>query len=301
MFPRRGNYLIYAGDRDGSLQVFALDLKSWESRQLTEATALDRYSMTLTADDRFICYVDSGAVWLASVGGSGSPRRLYELSRDSEPGAGLSAVTDGSVVVVDGQTRLIKVGLLRGGVSNVATATEPIFDPMPRPRRGSVLYRTGDGSLWLAHLDGSRSFPLKTAPGGIGPARWSPDGTTILYLNYPGDGRPHALRELSPDTGEDKLIAPTTQFVQFSANKDATVFVGASKSLASPYVLLLIRTARRELTLCEHKSSDPAMASPVLSPDSQRVFFSSDRHGKPALYSMMIEKLVEKTEEEQEK
>jgi oligogalacturonide lyase len=300
VFHRRGNFLIYAGDRDGSLQIFTLDLKSWESRQVTEAASLDRLSMTLTADDRFVCYVDSGAVWLASITGTPSPRRLCELSKDSLPGAGIAAVSDGSALVIDSRTRLNKVTFVRGSVSTVATASEPIFDPMPRPRRASVLYRTGDGSLWLAHMDGSRNVALKTAPGRTGPARWSPDGSVILYLNYPPDGRPHALRELAPDSGEDKFVASTTQFIQFSSNSDASVFVGASKSLASPYVLLLIRAARRELTLCEHRSSDPSMASPVMSPDSQRVFFQSDRHGKPAIYSMAVEKLIEKTENEAE-
>jgi oligogalacturonide lyase len=188
--------------------------------------------------------------------------------------------------------------LLKGTATVIATASEPIRDPIPRPRRASVLYRTAGGELWLAHMDASRNFRLKTAPGRTGPARWTPDGRTVLYLNYPADGRAHTLREVDPDTGEDRLIASTTQFVQFSSNSDASVFVGASGSKASPYVLLLIRAARRELTLCEHRAMNPSEVAPVFSPNSQRVYFQSDRHGKPALYSMAIEKLVEKTDEE---
>jgi oligogalacturonide lyase len=37
--------------------------------------------------------------------------------------------------------------------------------------------------------------------------------------------------------------------------------------------------------------------APIFSPSSQRVFFQSDRHGKPAIYSMSVEKLVEQTGE----
>jgi oligogalacturonide lyase len=120
----------------------------------------------------------------------------------------------------------------------------------------------------------------------------------VLYLNYPGEGKQHTLREYNPDTAEDRLIAPTTQFVQFSSNSDASVFVGASGSKASPYVLLLIRAARRELTLCEHRCANAGDVAPVFSPNSQRIYFQSERHGKPALYSMNVDKLVEKTEEE---
>ncbi len=106
----------------------------------------------------------------------------------------------------------------------------------------------------------------------------------------------NSLRENTPDTGADALIAPTSQFVHFGRNGDASVFVGASGSKASPHVLLLLRMTRREFTLAEHRASDPAMVAPIFSPMSQRVFFASDRHGKPAIYSMSVEKLVEETE-----
>src|SRR5262249_6141125 len=76
-----------------------------------------------------------------------------------------------------------------------------------------------------------------------------------------------------------------------------SVFVGASGSKASPHVLLLVRAVKRELTLAEHRASDARMVSPVFAPSSQRIFFNSDRHGKPAIYSMQIERLVEQTED----
>jgi len=210
----------------------------------------------------------------------------------------MSITLDGpSALLVEQDSRLRMVHLGKGSASTVAEAGEPIFDPIPRPKRASLLYRGRSGSLYLSHFDGSRNVMLKTAPGRTGPARWSPDGRLILYLNYPDEpGKPHTLRELNPDTGEDKLVAPTTQFVQFSPNSDDSVYVGASASKASPYVLLLLRAAKREMTLCEHKSGDPAAVAPVFSPDSQRIYFQSDRHGKPALYTMQIDKLVEKTE-----
>jgi oligogalacturonide lyase len=38
------------------------------------------------------------------------------------------------------------------------------------------------------------------------------------------------------------------------------------------------------------------MVAPIFSPSSQRIFFESDRHGKPAIYTMSVERLVEETE-----
>ena len=48
--------------------------------------------------------------------------------------------------------------------------------------------------------------------------------------------------------------------------------------------------------MAEHKASSAEAVAPLFSPDSQRIYFQSDRHGKPAIYSMHVEKLVEKTD-----
>ena len=135
------------------------------------------------------------------------------------------------------------------------------------------------------------------AEGGVGPALWSPEGRSVYYLSYPEDPHKlHALREFVPDSNEDLGVANTSQFVGIGRNTDASVFVGASGSKASPYVLLLVRAVKRELTLCEHRATDPAIVSPVFAPNSQHVYFGSDRHGKRAIYSIAVEKLVEETE-----
>jgi oligogalacturonide lyase len=60
--------------------------------------------------------------------------------------------------------------------------------------------------------------------------------------------------------------------------------------------LLLLRVTRRELALCEHRASDPSDVRPIFAPSSQRIFFQSDRSGKSALYTMAVDRLVEKTE-----
>ncbi len=80
--------------------------------------------------------------------------------------------------------------------------------------------------------------------------------------------------------------------------RDSSVLVGASGSKASPYVLLLVRSVKRELTLCEHRASDPSRVTTIFSPNSQRIFFQSDQDGKMAIYAMLVDRLVETTETE---
>lgn len=296
IFPRRGGFLLYASDRGGSLQAYTIDTRKWESRQVTEAAALDPASLTLSPDDRSVIYADGSDLKLVPVNG-GSSRPLYTFQ--SRPAAvQLTVTADGPSVLVPDQKALLMISLLpRGGSRKIAENPDGIESPQARPARAAVLYRSKD-ALWLANLEGGRQTRLKTRPGGLGPASWSPDGRLVFYI-YREPGRANTLRQNDPDTGEDKQIAVTSQFAAFALNRDATVFVGASENKAGPYVLLLVRSVRRELVLCEHRASDPAQVAPVFAPDSQKIYFQSDRHGKPAIYSMTVDRLVDKTEEEE--
>lgn len=292
----RGAFLLISSDRGGSLQAYLLDLKTWQMRLLTEAAALDAASLCLSPDGRLLCFRDGDQLCF-QLAGSARQRVVYGWPSEAA-GSCVQVLPEGpSALIVESKTRLRVVNLIRSTTRTVCEYNEPILDQMPRPKRAAAAFRTASGTLVMAHLDGSRTFTLKTPPGVSGPMRWAPDGRALLYLHrHDAASGNTALREINPDSGEDRLIAQTSQFAQFSPNGDASVFVGASRSRAQPDVLLLLRSVRRELTLCSHKASDAAAVAPVFSPDSQRIFFQSDREGKPAIYSMSVERLVEKTD-----
>ena len=114
-----------------------------------------------------------------------------------------------------------------------------------------------------------------------------------------GPGIANTLLEYSLDTGKESLVGKTSNFVHFGRNADSSVFVGASASKAQAFILIMLRITRRELALCEHKSSDPTTVAPVFSPNSQRIYFQSDRLGKSAVFSVAVERLVENTDQEE--
>jgi oligogalacturonide lyase len=169
---------------------------------------------------------------------------------------------------------------------------------MARPRHSQVLYRQ-EGALWQVNADGTGKKQIVIQPGKSEEPLWSPSGRTLLYLHVPNDPKQLiTLREASPDDGSDQLIARTSQFAAFAPNGDASVFAGASRSKASAYILILLRVTKRELTLCEHRASDPSVVSVIFAPDSQSIVFVSDRHGQPALYRVSVERFVEETSEQ---
>ncbi len=295
---RRGNFLLYSSDLAGRMEAFRLDLKNGQSRQLTESENLDPASPTLVGDGTFF-YVDGNRVLNVPISHLRA-REVYRIPEGFEHDGGFSVAEDGqfAALVERNSThwRLRLINVTTGTATTLAEAEEEISDPIPRPRRASILYRRA-GGVWLANFDGQQNYRLRLADGDTGPAQWTPDGRSVVYLNFPSDKHKlNNLREFIPDTNEEKMIANTTQFVAFGMNSDASVFVGASGSKASPHVLLLVRAVKREMTLAEHRAKNPVSVAPIFAPNSQRIYFGSDRDGKPAIYTMSVEKFVEETD-----
>jgi oligogalacturonide lyase len=300
---RNSASLLFSSDRTGSMQAFRMDLKSGEAHQITEAADLDPSSLTFTPDNRSCVYFAGRSLFIAGLS-SFRERELYRVPEGWERAHGMSVGPDGTHATFaeqrESNSRLRMISLGQGVARTVLESPSAMAHPIHRPMRAQILYRQGENALWLVNSDGQQNRQLKIAGGRVLDPNWSNDGKTVLYLNYPEDTKQlHAIRELAPDANTDKLVAKTSQFASFAFNRDAAVFAGASANKGSPYVLLLLRVTQRERTICEHRATDPESVTLTFSPDSQRVYFQSDREGKPAIYSLHVEKLVEKTDDGQ--
>ncbi len=296
---RKRSFLLFSNDRTGSPQLYQLLLNTGEARQLTEASDLDPASPALSPDDRNAYFFDGSSLRHLSISNL-REHEAYRVRDGWRRGAGFSLAPDGkSVVLVETNGSLWQV--LRVALSAkappavLAEAREPLSAPLLRPGRDDVLYRQGERTLMFAAGGASGARALPVAPGGLGPAYWVKGGDAVVYLSVPGPGRLNELRECTPEGPADSQVARTSQFAVFAPNSDGSVFAGASLSKAAPYVLLLLRVTRREFTICEHRASDPAQVGPIFSPDSQRVYFGSDRDGRPAIYSVALDRFIEKT------
>ena len=292
--------LLYGSDRTGQPQAFRLELKTGEGRQLTEVEELDVASLALSSDSRWFCCFAGRSLLQVNLG-TLRQREIYRIPDGWERCPGMSLTPDGAHALFAERrgegSRLRAVSLAQGLSRTVIEARFSIEHPLTRPGRDQILYRQAADALWLVDAGGANNHRLKVAPGRIGSGLWSPDGKNVQYLNFPADAAQlHAIREFSPDAAADRLVAKTSQFACFGANRDSSVFVGASANRSSPTVLLLLRVTRREFTLCEHKAANPENVTPVFSPDSQHVLFQSERDGHPAIYIVHVDKLVEPTE-----
>jgi len=299
---RHNGFMLFCCDRTGSMQAFRMDLKTGQCRQLTSAADLDAETVTLLPGDRTFGYFAGRSLRVMNLA-TLRDREVYRVPEGWNRTSGASVASDGLRAVFgeehEGKCRLRLLTLARGAAETIAESGWRMTHAEANPRRAQILYRQDDEALWQVNFDGRQNRRLKLAEGHIGPARWSPDGRTVLYLHLPDDPKQlHAIREHSPDQNQDKLVGKTSQFAHFGFNANSSVFCGASQNKASPTVLLLLRVSRRELTVCEHKASDPRTVAPVFSPDSQRIYFQSDRDGKRAIYMVRVDKFVEKTDSE---
>jgi oligogalacturonide lyase len=276
-----------------------LELKGGALKPLTAAAALHPRALALSPDDKTLYFTDGDRLLATASSSLSKPRELYRATSPEVWSRGFSLCEDGSTLTFFDGAKLMALNPKTPGkpTPQVITEANPEATEALAFKGNQVIFRDPQKGFH-AYFPALGPKPLRLSlEGQFGPAYWNPDGRSFLFLRTnQGPGKANSLHEYSFDTKQESLVGRTSQFVHFNRNADSSVFVGASGSKAQPYLLLMLRITRRELALCEHKASDATMVAPVFSPSSKRVFFVTDRLGKPAIFSMMVDRLVEPTE-----
>ena len=284
----KSRFLIFSSDRTGKTAPFHLDLRTGTLALLAETTNLDTSSLCLDERAKLVYLLDGG--------------KLIEVTIANKRGRTLGEGISAFGIVSPSEFVVVKHGRLEqldgSGVLAENVSSWCLIQP---GGKGCAFGRIGPANeqeFWYVPLPNSGiAKPKLLASGRISNPFWSPDGQSLFLLRDVEAGNTFCseIREVFPEAEEERVVARTSQFAAFAPNGDASMFVGASGSKAQPTVILLIRSVKRELTLCEHRASNPASVHPVFSPDSRRVYFQSDHQGKSALYSVNVEHLVEPT------
>jgi oligogalacturonide lyase len=280
----RERYLVFSSDRSGAFCPHLVDLRTGAIRQLAQTTALDPQSLMLDRGQRAIFFIDGGKLKQVQI----ANRRVTTITEGMTAFGGRSEAE--LVVVRGGNLETL------GGETFISEVSGPCL-VSPDGTACLVQKAAADCALWVVPIR-PRGEPKLLVSGPLRFPFWSPDSRSVLFLrDVPGNGvMLSEIHRAALDGSPEEIVARTSQFASFSPNGDASVFVGASRSKAQPTVNLLLRSAKREMTLCEHRASKPQAVTPVFAPDSRRVYFESDKEGKSAVYSINVELLVEPTE-----
>ena len=292
--------VLHASERSGNWQPWLVDLGSGALKALPACETMAPAGLSFSFDGRLVFVVD-GARLLGVEPGGAKYRTLYEAREGWQLEGPLAPAEDGTLLLVETQAGRAELRRLKFGRSTLAETVvareDGLIAAVMNPRRALVAWRSTAGVIQLCELDGANARRIETPPGRVLAAQWSPDGQSLLYLHEPAAaGQLNAIREQNIDSRADVQVAATSQFAALAANLNASVFLGASRSKASPNVLLMLRLTRRELTLCEHKSAAPESTAVQFTPNSQRVLFQSERDGAMAIYMVNVERLIEKTD-----
>ena len=285
----KARFILYGSDRMGKMCPYHLDLKTAVARQLADTKALRPETLTMDQQERYCFFVDGETLQQVNLGN-------LKMRAVAEDVSDFHMNGPGNTVVVLRRGKLERLDGDRGTILVDNVTARGIVSPAGNFVCFAREADTQGTSLWRLGTDGGA--PVLLAQGAVSCPFWDPGGSSLIFLRQmQGErGVSTVLREVSPDGRDEGTVGPTSQFISFAPNSDGSVFIGASRSKAQPNVVLLLRSSRREMTLSEHHSGHPDMVRPSFSPNSRRVYFASDEHGKPALYVVNVELLVEPTE-----
>lgn len=267
-------YLWCASDRSGSMAIHRIDLKNGSVQHVVDAPQIASGCFSL--DSNRLLFLDGSD--LREVGASGGQPKTVAN--------GIDAFT-----VTHGIVATISANKLQNNSGQTVT-TEAESPLLLSPNGDACLFARASGAeYWVSSLDPTAK-PVRVAQGQISSPAWSADSTTVFFLRTSNSGGV-SLSAVSVRDRREIPVGPTSKYAVFSCNSDDTVFVGASASRAQPLISVLLHATGRELPLCEHRTSSPASANPIFSPDNRRVYFQSDREGKSAIYSVNTELVVD--------
>jgi oligogalacturonide lyase len=283
-------FLVFTSTRTGMAAPFRANLRTGAVTQIAEVKSLAVRSLALDWREREVLYVDSGALRSVEIQRSRS-RTLHEGVSDFHVGGRTNEI------VILCENKLLRWNSHEAVQLAENVSSRGIVNPTGNGCAFSRQEAPNENEFWFAPFTGGR--PRLLAKGKVSYPYWRPDGQTLLFLRQV-ERRGYVASELCEvnlDGSPERNIAETSQFASFAPNGDGSVFVGASRSRAQPNIVLMLRTPRREMVLCEHRARSAQTVSPTFSPNSQRVYFQSDHEGQSALYSVNVERLVEQTEE----
>jgi oligogalacturonide lyase len=286
----REGFLVFSSDRAGVFAPFRANLKTGVITRIVETKDLAPRSLSLDSREHELYFVEGGLLRAVDLRHP-KPRTLLEDVSDYH------SAGRGNALVVRTSDKLSRWTPNETTALADHVSSRGLVGPL---ENGCVFSRReieGENEFWFVSFGGDK--PRLLAKGKISCPNWRPDGQALLFLRQV-DLKTYVASELHEvylDGSPEHTVAKTSQYGSFAPNADGSVFVGASRSKAQPEVILLVRSARREMVICEHRATNAESVSPVFSPNSQRVYFQSDREGNSSLYSVNVERLVEQTEE----
>jgi dipeptidyl aminopeptidase/acylaminoacyl peptidase len=206
---------------DGGGQIWILDIATHHATQLTTCTCTRFSHLSWSPDGSRLAFADADLQYVANadqlflIDSDGTHRtQLTHLPLGSDP-IQPSWSPDGNLIAFKSQDNIDVIKPDGSGLAVLLTDWNGPSDPAWSPDGSKIAYvvdppssRAFDFQLWLMDPDGSHRTNIFVSPGCCvsawgGPA-WSPDGTQIAVVAYPG----WHLWVMNADGGNQRNVGP---------------------------------------------------------------------------------------------
>ncbi len=164
-----------------------------------------------------------------------------------------------------------------------------------------------ESRIWFINEDGTNMRPGKIQEKGEHCTHefWVPDGSKMIYVSFKDDDTQRYMQAVNPDTLENELLMEMPHCSHLMSNFDGSLVVGDGASVPDDVIdkdkhqfeadenIYVFDIKNKTVSVsCKHKTSwDVFMNNrqinhphPSFCPKDERILYSSDCNGKPAVY-----------------
>lgn len=272
MTTKDGKKLLYCAQLNKVRQLYLMDLDTGDAVQLTQGEGLDDYSGLISEDDKYVFYLQQGAIWKLELstltrscayripegyngGGWGMSDdnrylALVETKQDTIPerkeGEGWNFFA--ATCLAKPLCRIVYADLLEGTSHTVVEDRCWFGHAQIRPGDPDTImfchegpYDLIDARLWLVQSDGSNYRCCKEQPSDLILTHefWLPDGSKLAFVYRETTGeKEENIRMIDPDTMKEEIFMPCSPYAHFICDRANRYMVGDSQGSDVPIHLL---------------------------------------------------------------
>ncbi|EKN6272368.1 oligogalacturonate lyase [Yersinia enterocolitica] len=210
--------------------------------------------------------------------------------------------------------RLMRVDLKTGESTVILQENQWLGHPIYRPYDDNTVafchegpHDLVDARMWLINEDGTNMRKVKTHAEGESCTHefWVPDGSELVYVSYLKGSPDRFIYSADPETLENRQLTSMPACSHLMSNYDGSLMVGDGSDAPvdvqddsgykienDPFLYVFNMKNGTQHRVARHDTSWKVFEGdrqvthphPSFTPDDKQILFTSDVHGKPALY-----------------